>query len=144
MILVSACLVGINSKYNGGNNYNNKIFELVKNGEAIPLCPEQLGGLSTPRKPSEIKYIDSKRYVINSLGEDVTSEFERGAKEVLKFVKDMGIKKAILQMRSPSCGIGKVYNGNFEKKLVDGNGILAQLLIDNGVEVISSEEFLDN
>ena len=141
MILVSACLVGINCKYNGSNNYNKKVFELVKNGKAIPLCPEQLGGLMTPRVPSEIKYIDGKRYVINSNGDDVTLEFEKGANEVMKFVKAMGINKAILQMRSPSCGIGKIYSGNFDKKLVDGNGILAQILIDNGIEVIGSEDF---
>ena len=141
MILISACLVGINCKYNGSNNYNKKVFELVKNGKAIPLCPEQLGGLMTPRVPSEIKYIDGKRYVINSNGDDVTLEFEKGANEVMKFVKAMGINKAILQMRSPSCGIGKIYSGNFDKKLVDGNGILAQILIDNGIEVIGSEDF---
>lgn len=141
MILVSACLVGINCKYNGGNNLNKKIFELVKSGDAIPLCPEQLGGLCTPRYPAEIKYSNGKRYVINSRGEDVTSEFECGALEVMKIVKRMGINKAILQMRSPSCGIGKIYSGNFDKKLVDGNGILAQILIDNGIEVIGSDDF---
>ena len=140
MILVSACLVGINSKYNGGNNYNKKIFELVKSGKAIPLCPEQLGGLSTPRVPCEIKFVNGKRYVIDKNGRDVTLEYERGAREVMKFVKDLGIKKAILQSRSPSCGKGHIYNGNFEKKLVDSNGVLAQLLIDNGIEVIGSDE----
>ena len=76
MILVSACLLGINCKYDGGNNFNQKVFDLVKEGKAIPVCPEQLGGLKTPRIPSEIKMIDGKRCVINSEGEDVTENFE--------------------------------------------------------------------
>lgn len=142
MILVSACLVGINCKYNGKNNFNEKIFNLVKEGKAIPLCPEQLGGLLTPRVPCEIKYVNGKRYVFNKDGIDVTENFLRGSKEVLEFVKRMNIDTAILQSRSPSCGIGKIYNGNFDGKLVDGNGILASMLIENGVTVISSDEYM--
>lgn len=141
MILVSACLVGLNTKYNGKNNYNEKILELVKNGKAIPLCPEQLGGLTTPRIPTEIKYINGKRYVYDKVGADVTKEFERGAEEVLNFVKKMNIKKAILQSRSPSCGVGKIYDGNFNGNIVKGNGILAQILIENGIEVIDIEDY---
>lgn len=141
MILVSACLVGINCKYNGKNNYNEKIFDLVRDGKAIPLCSEQLGGLCTPRVPCEIKYIDGKRYVFNKDGLDVTEMFNKGAEEVLNFVKKMNIKKAILKSKSPSCGLGKIYDGTFSNKLIDGNGILTQLLLDSGVEVISSEEF---
>lgn len=141
MILISACLVGLNTKYDGTNNYNEKFFELVKSGKAIPLCPEQLGGLSTPRVPCEIKYINGKRFVFNKEGKDCTLEFEKGAREVMNFVKDMGITKAILKSRSPSCGKNKIYNGNFEKELVDGNGILAQMLIDCGIEVIDSDEY---
>ena len=140
MILVSACLAGINCKYNGGNNYNEKIFNLVKEGKAIPVCPEQLGGLTTPREPSEIKIIDGKRYVINKESIDVTEEFEKGAEEVLALVKKLDIKKAILQSRSPSCGINKIYSGNFDRNLVDGNGILADLLLENGIEVINSDD----
>lgn len=144
MILVSACLVGINCKYNGGNNFNEKIYKLVRDGKAIPLCAEQLGGLTTPRIPSEIKYIEGKRYVINANGEDVTEEFERGAKEILDLVKKMNIKKAILKSKSPSCGKGKIYSGNFENKLVDGNGILTQLLLENGVEVINIDDYINS
>ena len=140
MILVSACLAGINCKYNGENNYNEKVFNLVKEGKAIPVCPEQLGGLTTPRDPSEIKIIDGKRYVINKEGIDVTEEFEKGAEEVLALVKKFGIKKAILQSRSPSCGKGKIYSGNFDRNVVDGNGILADLLLKNGIEVINSDD----
>lgn len=143
MILISSCLLGLNCKYNGGNNYNEKIFELLKNKEIIPVCPEQLGGLQTPRVPAEIRYIDGERYVYSKDNIDVTNNFERGAKEVLELSKRLGIKKAILKARSPSCGHGKIYNGMFKKELVDGNGVLAQLLIDNGIEVISDEEYLE-
>lgn len=142
MILVSACLAGINCKYNGGNNYNEKIFNLVKEGKAIPLCSEQLGGLETPRIAAEIKVINNKRYVINKNNVDVTKYFERGAKEVLDLAKKMNIKKAILKSKSPSCGVGYIYSGNFDNKLVEGNGILADLLIKSDIEVISSDEII--
>ena len=141
MILVSACLVGINSKYNGGNNYNELIYELVRSGKAIPMCAEQLGGLTTPRLPAEIKYINGKRFVINKDGVDVTKEYEKGAKEILEFVKKMGITKVILQSKSPSCGVGKIYDGTFKDKLIDGNGVLASLLIENGIEVIDIKDY---
>ena len=140
MIFVSACLAGINCKYNGGNNYNENIFNMVKEGKAIPVCPEQLGGLSTPRIPAEIKIIDGAKHVITSEGKDVTKNFERGAKEVLDLAKKLDIKKAILKSRSPSCGKGEIYNGNFEEKVIPGNGILAELFIKNGIEVISSND----
>ncbi len=140
MILVSACLVGINCKYNGGNNYNEKIYNLVKEGKAIPVCPEQLGGLKTPRYPSEIKFCKNKRCVINNQGEDVTENFVRGANEVLNLVKKLNINKAILKSRSPSCGYKKVYSGNFDGKLVNGNGILTDLLLENNIEIISSDD----
>ena len=107
MYFISACLIGLNCKYNGGNNFKEKALELVKKGEAIPICPEQLGGLTTPRDASEIKIIDGKKYVINNKGIDVTNNFERGAKEVLELAKKLNIKKAILKARSPSCGVRK-------------------------------------
>lgn len=140
MILVSACLVGINCKYSGGNNYNQKIFDLVKEGKAIPICPEQLGGLNTPRKPVELKVINGKRYVIDNEGNDLTENFERGALEVLNLAKNLNINKAILQPRSPSCGVNKIYSGNFDNKLVDGNGILTELLKQNGIDVLTPNE----
>ena len=140
MIIVSACLVGINCKYSGGNNYNQKIFDLVKEGKAIPICPEQLGGLNTPRKPVELKVINGKRYAIDNEGNDLTENFERGALEVLNLAKDLNINKAILQPRSPSCGVNKIYSGNFDNKLVDGNGILAELLKQNGIDVLTPNE----
>lgn len=140
MILVSACLVGINCKYSGGNNYKQKIFDLVKEGKAIPICPEQLGGLNTPRKPVELKVINGKRYAIDNEGNDLTENFERGALEVLNLAKNLNINKAILQPRSPSCGVNKIYSGNFDNKLVDGNGILAELLKQNGIDVLTPND----
>ena len=92
------------------------------------ICPEQLGGLQTPRNPAEIKIVDGKKYVIDEKNNNVTENFEKGAKEVLEFSKKLNIKKAILQARSPSCGTGKIYSGNFDGKLIQGNGILAELL----------------
>ena len=140
MILVSACLAGVNCKYDGGNNYNKKIMDLVKSGEAILVCPEQLGGLTTPRTPSEIKSIDSKKYVFTKDGTDVTDNYNRGAHEVLKLAKELGIKKAILKAKSPSCGCGFIYDGTFTKTKIPGNGITTQLLLDNGIDVITEDE----
>lgn len=141
MILISACLIGINCKYNGENNFNKKALELVKSGQAIPVCPEQMGGLPTPRNPAEMRMINNKKCVVNSKNEDVTKEFLKGADEVLKLVKELNIKKAVLQSRSPSCGVDKIYSGKFDGKLIDGNGILAQMLIDNGIEAVDIEEY---
>ena len=140
MILVSACLVGINCKYSGSNKKKKKIFDLVKEGKAIPICPEQLGGLNTPRKPVELKVINGKRHAIDNEGNDLTENFERGALEVLNLAKNLNINKAILQPRSPSCGVNKIYSGNFDNKLVDGNGILAELLKQNGIDVLTPND----
>ncbi len=139
MILVSACLVGLNCKYNGENNFNKEIFDMVKKGEAIFVCPEQLGGLSTPRVPAEIKYINGKRCVITKDGKDVTNEYEKGALETLNLMKKLGITKAILKANSPSCGCGMIYDGTFTGKKIIGNGITTQLLLDNGIEVINEK-----
>ena len=140
MYLISACLVGINCKYNGGNNFSEKALDLVKRGEAIPICPEQLGGLMTPRIPAEIKLVNGERRVINKNGEDITMQFEKGANEVLQLCKKLNIDKVILKQRSPSCGVGEIYDGNFNGTLINGNGITSQLLIDNGIEVIDLDK----
>ena len=136
MILVSACLCGINCKYDGTNNYDETIFNLVKEGKAIPVCPEQLGGLTTPRIPSEIK----GGRVINKEGTDVTNNFVKGANEVLNLCKKLNITKVILKSKSPSCGKDSIYSGDFDGKLVPGNGVLTKLLLANNIEVISSEK----
>ena len=139
MYIVSACLCGINCKYNGRNNLNPAVLKLVKEGKAIPVCPEQLGGLPTPRIPSERK--DGK--VINKEGIDVTKNFQDGSNEVLKLCKELNIKTCILKSKSPSCGYGEIYDGNFNGTLVKGNGVLTDMLIDNGIEVISSDNIDD-
>ena len=136
MYLVSGCLLGINCKYDGGNNYNEKVLELVKTGKAIPICPEQLGGLTTPRNPSEIVH---DRVLMND-GTDVTSNFRQGAQEVLDLCKKLNITKVILKSNSPSCGCGTIYDGTFTGTKVPGNGITTELLLQNGIEVITEKD----
>lgn len=133
MILVSACLAGFPCRYDGTSKTNEKIVQLVREGKAIPVCPEQLGGLTTPRLPSEIR----NGRVFSSEGRDVTPEFEKGAAAVLQIAKEYGCTKAILKARSPSCGKGQIYDGTFSGKLVDGNGKTTELLLENGIEVIT-------
>lgn len=136
MIIVSACLVGINCRYDGGNNADQKVIELVSKGFAIPVCPEQLGGLTTPRIPAEI--IGNK--VINKNGEDVTMFFKKGALETLQITKLTNCRKAILKQSSPSCGYGKIYDGTHTGKIIAGKGITAKLLEDNGIKIITEED----
>ena len=140
MILISACLAGINCKYNGENNGNEKVMELIKNEKTILVCPEQLGGLKTPRIPAEIKIINGEKRVITKDGIDVTLEYTSGANEVLELAKRFNITKAILKSKSPSCGCGQIYDGNFSNNLIIGNGITADLLIKNGIEVITEKD----
>jgi uncharacterized protein YbbK (DUF523 family) len=136
-ILISACLAGVNCKYDGKNNLNEKILKLVKSGQAVLVCPEQSGGLPTPRTPCEI--IDDK--IISARGEDVTAQFHQGAKETLRLTKLYGIKTAILKERSPSCGVHSIYDGSFTNTIIPGNGITTRLLQANGINIISDEEF---
>ncbi|RLE41448.1 DUF523 domain-containing protein [Candidatus Woesearchaeota archaeon] len=137
MKLVSACLLGINCKYNGGNNKNSKIIELSKQELLIPVCPEQLGGLPTPRPPAE----QSSNRVIDVNGRDVTKEFINGAKETLKIAKLFGINEAILKQRSPSCGCGEIYDGSFSGRVIKGDGVTTALLKRHGIKVNSEEDF---
>lgn len=132
-ILVSACLIGTNCKYNGGNNYSDEVMEFLKDYEIIPICPEQLGGLSTPRPASEIV----GNNVINIEGNVVTQNYLKGAEEALKIAKMLGVKKALLKAKSPSCGNGKIYDGTFSGTLIDGDGITTKLLKENDIKVIT-------
>ena len=120
-IIVSSCLLGNNCKYNGKNNYNPKLIDFLKQMEIIEVCPEQMGGLSTPRLPSEIK----GDIVINKEGIDVTPFFQKGACKTLEIAKNNSCKVAILKSNSPSCGFGSVYDGTFSSKLKSGNGVTA-------------------
>jgi uncharacterized protein YbbK (DUF523 family) len=141
MYLVSSCLAGVNCRYNGGNSENKVVVELVKKGLAIPICPEQLAGLPTPRPSCEI-VIDNlgQSKVLSSDGEDFTKAFVEGAEKTLEIAKIIGAKKAILQSKSPTCGYGCIYDGTFSGKLKKGNGLAAELLMSNGIEIYTEED----
>ena len=135
-IAVSACLLGENCKYNGGNNYSEKVKVFVQGHEVIPVCPEVLGGLPTPRESSEI--VDG--VVRHRDGTSVDREFRRGAKIALAIVKEHGAELVILQSRSPSCGVNTVYDGTFTGKTIEGQGVFAALLKENGIKVMDVAE----
>lgn len=136
MILVSACLLGENCKYDGGNNFSEKIKKVLEGQEYICVCPEVSGGLSVPRIPAEIR----DGVVINKEGQSVDENFRKGAEIALKAALDNKVTKAILKSRSPSCGSGKIYDGTFSGQLTVGDGVFAALLKENGIQVISSDE----
>ena len=137
-ILVSACLLGICCRYDGRGNPNDAVLSLLNRDDItlIPVCPEQLGGLSTPRIPSERR----GERVVNRAGEDVTSQFIRGAEEALRIAKLYGCQVAVLKERSPSCGCGRIYDGTFSGKLADGDGVTAELLRREGIKVYGESQ----
>jgi uncharacterized protein YbbK (DUF523 family) len=130
MKLCSACL------YNGESVPHEKVLRLASAEVLIPVCPEQMGGLPTPRPAVEIK----NGRAITSDGKDVTANFETGARQVLEIAQLYGIDTAILKQRSPSCGCGQVYDGTFSGSIVSGNGITAKLLLENGIKVLTEED----
>ena len=136
-IMVSACLLGDNVKYNGGNNKNDELIEFLKDYEVIKVCPEVFGGLSTPRDPSEI--LNNKVITIN--GMDVTDKFTEGAKKTLEVARKNDVKIAILKKNSPSCGSNSIYDGTFSHNIVEGSGITARLLKENGIIVFDEENY---
>ena len=135
-IMVSACLTGENCKYNGGNNRNDKVLKLMEGNEVIRICPEQMGGLPTPRAPSEIK----DGTVISKDGRNVDAEFRAGAEKSLEAAMQTQPDLIVLQSRSPSCGVKQRYDGSFQGKLTDGPGVAAGLLIRHGFHVIDVED----
>lgn len=132
-ILMSACLLGVGCRYDGAEKpLPKEIVERLKaNFILIPVCPEQLGGLSTPRNPAE--RVGEK--VISITGDDVTMQYEKGAREALKIAKESDCRIALLKEKSPSCGCGEIYDGNFMKNLVSGDGVTAELLKANQIEI---------
>lgn len=144
--LVSACLLGVNCRYDGQNNLNEKVMQLAAKEVLIPVCPEQLGGLGTPREPMGIiggggsEVLDGKVRVINECGRNVTENLVRGAEEVLKIARSLGVKGAILKARSPSCGCGKIHDGTSPSRLVKGDGVTAALLKRNGIWVVTEDD----
>jgi uncharacterized protein YbbK (DUF523 family) len=135
VFIVSACLAGVNCRYDGGNNLCAEVAGLVKSRKAIPICPEQLGGLCTPRNPCEI--IDDR--VFDFRGNDLTDSFAKGVAESVKIAGMFGCTGAILKQRSPSCGFGQIYDGTFSRKLIRGNGLLARELFKKGLTIFTEE-----
>ena len=133
-LLISACLMGFECKYSGGSNKLSEeaLARLKSEYRLIPVCPETAGGLPVPRDPSE--RLGGK--VVSSKGKDVTAEFEKGADVALTLAKRYGCKKALLKRNSPSCGGEFIYDGSFSGTLVSGQGVTAELLRSNGLEII--------
>ena len=139
MYLISACLCGVNCKYDGANNYNEKCNELFISGK------EQLGGLTTPRVPSELQakakdILEGNGKIVTKEGMDVTKQFIKGAKEVVEIAKKLSISTAILKERSPSCGVNFVYDGSFNGNKVKGKGITAEMLNEIGIKTLSEKD----
>lgn len=138
MIIVSACLAGFNCRHDGANSYDKLITEMVFSRKAFPVCPEQMGGLPTPRPAAEIKngdgndVINEKAKIITIYGDDITDRIIKGSEEVLKLAKMIGAKEAVLKEKSPSCGVTKIYiNG----EIVEGMGVCAAMLKREGIEI---------
>ncbi|MDQ0216346.1 uncharacterized protein YbbK (DUF523 family) [Oikeobacillus pervagus] len=147
MIVVSACLAGVACRYDGRDNGLEKLQQEMKEGRAITVCPELLGGLSTPREPAEIiggtaeDVLRGEAKVMNRSGEDVTSSFVKGAYEALKIVQEIQPEYIILKENSPSCGSHHIYDGTFSGQKIIGNGITTALLKSKGFQVISEKDF---
>jgi uncharacterized protein YbbK (DUF523 family) len=137
-LLCSACLLGVSCRYDGRSKLASEVNALLKRHELIPVCPEQLGGLPTPRPPCEIR----DAIVISRDGQYKTEAFKRGAEEALRLYHLFGCQAAILKSRSPSCGKGLIYDGTFSGTLISGNGVFAQMLLDEGIAVYTEEGIL--
>ena len=135
-ILVSACLLGAACKYSGSDNFCPTVAALVKDYHLVPVCPEQLGGLPTPRTPAERQ----GNRVITKDGQDITAAYHRGAQEAWKLAKLFGCDTAILKARSPSCGAQGIYDGTFTGTVIPGSGVTAELLRDAGIRVLTEDE----
>lgn len=147
MILISACLIGCHCRYDGGANRIDELQAMVGRGEAIPVCPEQMGGLSTPRPPAQIvggegkDVLEGRARVLTDGGADVTEAFLKGAKEALRMARLVGATRAILKERSPSCGSSLIYDGTFTGGKKAGRGVTAALFETEGIRVCSEETF---
>ncbi|MFX0548047.1 DUF523 domain-containing protein [Hathewaya histolytica] len=145
MILVSACLFGVNCRYDGENSLSEQLREFLKNHDFVLACPEELGGKPTPREPNEIinatgkDVLEGKARIKSKKGEDSTEEFLKGAYKALEIAKKNKCEFAILKSKSPSCGYGRIYNGEFNGDKVKGNGVTAELLSQNGIKVFTEE-----
>jgi len=147
-VMVSACLVGVRCVYDGSHKRREAIARLAEEERAFLFCPEQLGGFTVPHPPSEIRAGDGadvlagKARVVSRAGDDVTDIFLKGAAQALALARQRGIRRAIMKARSPSCGCGRIYDGSFTGGLRDGDGVTTALLKQNGILVLTDEEFL--
>ena len=141
-IIISACLLGENVKYNGQNNLIRSplLEQWMEEGLLVPLCPEVLGGLSVPRSVCEM--VQGTHTVISKESKDVTAAFDRGAHEALKMAQSEGVVMAILKARSSSCGTGLIYDGTFSGVLIEGSGITSAVLQESGIAVFHEDELL--
>ncbi len=148
MILISACLCGIDCKYNGKNNSHPVFEKMLADNKVLPVCPEEMGGLATPRPACEIiggtglDVLAGKARVISKDDQNLSEAFINGAEQVLKMAADQGIQEAILQSRSPSCGCGFIYDGTFSSQLIEGDGVTTALLRQHGIKVVNEADFL--
>jgi uncharacterized protein YbbK (DUF523 family) len=147
MKLISACLLGVKCTWSSDDKYkNDRAIGLSRAETLIPACPEQLGGLATPRAPQEIQggtgedVLNGKCKVMNKNGEDITNQFIRGAEETLKIVRQLNIKEFIGKSKSPSCGCGQIYDGTFSGRLINGDGVTIALLRRNGIRIMPEED----
>jgi uncharacterized protein YbbK (DUF523 family) len=151
MRIVSACLVGVNCRWNGTNRSQPELIKELKKGKVLPLCPERLGGLPTPRPAAGIlegvgeDVWAGRAIVLGKDGQDFTKQFIKGAKEFLRITKELGVEEVVLKKTSPSCGVGKVWRMSrkgekLSNRLVDGDGVLTALLKKNGIKVISERD----
>ena len=134
--LVSACLLGKNCKYNGGNNYNAAVAEFVKDKEVLEICPEMMAGMGCPRTPIEI--VDG--VLMDRNGNNVDASMRKAVAQAMEMIRKEDIQCAVLQSRSPTCGVNQVYDGSFSGKLIEGSGVLAQALKAAGYQVIDAED----
>ena len=140
IIAVSACLLGENCKYNGGNNYSEKVARFIQGHEVVSVCPEVLGGLPVPRESAEIV----NGVVKHKDGSSVDAEFRKGAQIALETVLERQVDLVILQSRSPSCGPNTIYDGSFSGKVIPGQGVFAQMLKEKGIKMIDVAELDEN
>lgn len=134
---ISACLMGVKCRYDGRDSLAASLKDWLKDKEYILICPEVMGGMSTPRSASE--RVGDR--VLNAEGEDVTQPFELGANLALTKIREAGVSIVVLKSKSPTCGVGKIYDGNFKSNLIDGNGVFAQAALREGFACYSFEEF---
>ncbi len=135
-ILVSACLLGENCKYNGGNNRNERVLQYVEGHRVIAVCPEMLSGLGAPRKPVELR----AGRVVTAEGDDCTDAFRAGVRKAMEQIAGEEIDLAILQSRSPTCGVKQIYDGTFSRTKITGQGLLAQALAERGIPLMDAED----